>query len=130
MSTNNPLLGAVKADKSMNVGGVQVDIAKTGNVRVKRMIYPVGFNWDANLKSAVGTELCMHAHVGFMAQGQINVRFKDGCVKEYKAPQFVAVEPGHEGWVVGDQPAVLIEFDFEGDTVNRLGVPDNHHHER
>ena len=128
MSTNNPLLAAVKADKSMNVGGVQVDIAKTGNVRVKRMIYPVGFNWDSNLKSTVGTELCMHAHVGFMAQGQINVRFKDGCVVEYKTPQFVAVEPGHEGWVVGDEPAVLIEFDFEGDTVNRLGVPDNHHH--
>ena len=128
MSTNNPLLAAVKADKSMNVGGVQVDIAKTGNVRVKRMIYPVGFNWASNLKNTVGTELCMHAHVGFMAQGQINVRFKDGCVVEYKTPQFVAVEPGHEGWVVGDEPAVLIEFDFEGDTVNRLGVPDNHHH--
>ena len=55
----------------------------------------------------------MHAHVGFMAQGQINVRFADGCVVEYKAPQFVSVEPGHEGWVVGDTPAVLIEFDFE-----------------
>jgi hypothetical protein len=128
MNTTNPLLAPVKADKSMNVGGVQVDIAKTGNVRVKRMIYPVGFNWDENLKSTVGTEVCMHAHVRFMAHGQINVRFKDGCVKEYTAPQFVAVEPGHEGWVVGGEPAVLIEFDFEGDTLNRLGVPENHHH--
>ena len=70
----------------------------------------------------------MHAHVGFMAQGQINVRFADGCVVEYKAPQFVAVEPGHAGWVVGDEPAVLIEFDFESETVDKLGVPCVHQH--
>ena len=51
-----------------------------------------------------------------------------GSVAEYKAPQFVAVEPGHEGWVVGDEPAVLIEFDFAGETVEKLGVPQVHMH--
>jgi len=127
MNPTNPLLAPMKADERREVGGVQVDIAKTGNVRVKRMIYPPGFNFDTNLKKVVGTDLCMHAHVGFMAQGQINVRFADGCVVEYKAPQFVAVEPGHQGYVVGDEPAVLIEFDFEGDTVDRLGVPPHRH---
>jgi hypothetical protein len=127
MSVTDTLLVAMKADEHKEVGGVQIDIARTGKVRVKRMIYPVGFNWAAHLSNAVGTELCMHAHVGFMAKGQINVRFADGCVVEYKAPQFVAVEPGHEGWVVGDEPAVLIEFDFEGDTVERLGVKGHDH---
>jgi len=127
MSASDPLLAPVKADEHREVGGVQVDISKAGNVRVKRMIYPPGFNWDANLKAVVGTDLCMHAHVGFMAKGQINVQFSDGCVVEYKAPQFVAVEPGHHGYVVGDEPAVLIEFDFEGETVARLGVPSHQH---
>jgi hypothetical protein len=127
MSAADPLLAPLKADQHREVGGVLVDIANAGTVRVKRMIYPPGFNWDKDLKAVVGSDLCMHAHVGFMARGQINVRFADGCVVEYKAPQFVAVEPGHQGWVVGDEPAVLIEFDFEGDTVNRLGVPAHHH---
>jgi hypothetical protein len=127
MSASDPLLAPVNADEHRGVGGVQVDISKAGNVRVKRMIYPPGFNWDANLKALVGTDLCMHAHVGFMAKGQINVRFADGCVFEYRAPQFVAVEPGHHGWVVGDEPAVLIEFDFEGETVERLSVPPHRH---
>jgi len=125
---SDTLLAPVKADEHKNVGGVQIDVARTGNVRVKRMIYQPGFNWSANLRNVVGTELCMHAHVGFMAQGQINVRFADGCVVEYKAPQFVSVEPGHEGWVVGDEPAVLIEFDFEGETVEKLNVPCVHNH--
>ena len=127
MNASDPLLAPIKADEHRDVGGVQVDISRAGNVRVKRMIYPPGFNWDANLKAVVGTDLCMHAHVGFMAKGQINVQFSDGCVVEYKAPQFVAVEPGHHGYVVGDEPAVLIEFDFEGETVARLGVPSHQH---
>jgi hypothetical protein len=124
----DPLLAPMQAEQHRDVGGVQVDISRAGNVRVKRMIYPPGFNWASHLRTAVGTDLCMHSHVGFMAKGQINVRFADGCVVEYKAPQFVAVEPGHEGWVVGDEPAVLIEFDFESDTIERLGVPEGHHH--
>ena len=128
MSNTDPLLAPMKADEHRENGGVLVDIARIGNVRVKRMIYPPGFNFAAHLKSVVGTELCMHAHVGFMARGQINVRFADGCVVEYKAPEFVSVEPEHEGWVVGDEPAVLIEFDFEGDTVEKLGTLQTHRH--
>jgi hypothetical protein len=122
------LLAPMQADEHKNVGGVEVDVFTAGTARVKRMIYPPGFNWAANFSEQGGGKLCMHTHVGFMAKGQINVRFADGCVAEYKAPQFVAVEPGHEGWVVGDEPAVLIEFDFEGDTVSKFGLSDGHHH--
>ncbi|NTW00408.1 MAG: hypothetical protein HGA19_03770 [Oscillochloris sp.] len=43
---------------------------------------------------------------------------------DFVAPQVLVVEPGHEGWVVGDEPAVLIEFDFEKDTVQRFGAFD------
>src|SRR6266478_4590741 len=95
---SDALLATIEADEHREVGGVQIDIARTGNVRVKRMIYPPGFNWSTHLSNVVGTKLCMHAHVGFLALGQINVRFADGCIAEFNAPQFVAVEPGHEGW--------------------------------
>jgi hypothetical protein len=80
------------------------------------------------MKPIVGTDLCMHAHVGFLARGAIHVEYADGCSIEFAAPQVVAIEPGHDGWVVGREPAVLIEFDFESDTVNRLGMPEAHRH--
>jgi hypothetical protein len=128
MHLTDPLLAPVAADEHKEIGGVQVDVARAGNVRLKRMIYPPGFSWATHLSAVMGSKLCLHAHVGFMARGQINVRFADGCVVEYKAPQFVAVEPGHEGWVVGDEPAVLIEIDFGGDTVERVGLPQVHRH--
>ncbi len=130
MNAADPMLAPMRADEHHDVGGVLVDIAHTGAVRVKRMIYPPGFSWDTHLKPVLGRDLCPHAHVGIMVRGQINVRFQDGCIEEYKAPQFVAVEPGHAGWVVGDEPAVLIEFDFEGQTVERLGLAPTHRHQK
>ena len=80
------------------------------------MIYPRGFRWSVDMKPIVKTDLCMHAHVGFLVRGEIDMEYTDGCVVEFKAPQVVAIDPGHDGWVVGTI-AVLIEFDFEGNTI-------------
>jgi len=123
-----PLVAAVKGAERRDIGHVRLDVGRAGGARVKRMIYPVGFRWSVDMKPIVGTDLCMHAHVGFLAQGEIHIEYADGCVVEHRAPQVVAIEPGHDGWVVGREPVVLIEFDFEGDTVRRLGMPDAHRH--
>ena len=80
------------------------------------------------MKPVVGTDLCMHAHAGFLARGEIHIEYADGCVVEFKAPQIVAIDPGHDGWVVGREPVVLVEFDFESETVSKLGMPTEHRH--
>ena len=51
-------------------------------------------------------------------------QYARGCTLEFVAPQAVAIEPEHDGWVVGDEAGVLIEFDFEGDIGSRLGTPE------
>jgi hypothetical protein len=128
MPATDPLLAPIKGAERREVGGVQIDVAHAGDARVKRMIYRPGFRWSTDMKSTVGTDLCMHAHAGFLARGEIHIEYADGCVLELRAPSIVAIEPGHDGWVVGSEPVVLIEFDFEGDTVKRLGMPGSHSH--
>ena len=128
MSDTDILLAPIKGAEHREVGGVQLDVVAAGNSRVKRLVYPVGFRWSKDMKPLVGTERCMHAHVGFLARGQIHMEFADGCVLEFRAPQVIAIEPGHDGWVVGDEPAVVIEFDFGNDTVRSLGMPEQHSH--
>jgi len=128
MSDTDTLLAPIKGAEHREVGGVQLDVVAAGNSRVKRLVYPVGFRWSKDMKPLVGTERCMHAHVGFLARGQIHMEFADGCVLEFRAPQVIAIEPGHDGWVVGDEPAVVIEFDFGNDTVRSLGMPEQHSH--
>jgi len=120
-----PLRGATQ---SRELGGVRLEFGKAGSARVKRMIYPPGFRWSKHMKPVVGTDLCMHAHVGYLAQGEIHIEYWDGCVVEHKAPQIVAIDPGHDGWVVGKQPVIMIEFDFERDTLAKLGMPTGHNH--
>ncbi len=124
----DPLTAPMDGAEHREIAGVQLDVARAGDCRVKRVIYQPGFRWSSDMKTVVGTELCQHAHVGFLARGQIHIQYADGCVLEFAAPQAVAIEPGHDGWVVGDEPAVMIEFDFERDTVHRLGMPAEHSH--
>ena len=124
----DPLFATVKGATHRYLGHVRVDVGRAGAARVKRMIYPPGFRWSQDMKPVVGTDLCMHAHAGFLAHGEIHIEYADGCVVEHKAPQIVAIDPGHDGWVVGKEPVVIIEFDFEGDTVQRLGMPEAHQH--
>jgi hypothetical protein len=126
--TSDPLLADVTGAERREIGNVRLEVGRAGSARVKRMVYPPGFRWSVDMKPIVGTDLCMHAHVGFLARGEIHIEYADGCIVEHEAPQIVAIEPGHDGWVVGDEPVVLIEFDFEGDTVRRLGMPDVHRH--
>jgi hypothetical protein len=124
----SPLLAPVRNAERRQVGHVRLEVARAGGARVKRMIYPPGFHWAKDMKAVVGTELCMHAHVGFLVQGEIHIEYADGCVVEFKAPQVVAIDPGHDGWVVGKSPVVMIEFDFERETISRTGMPDAHRH--
>ena len=126
--TIDPLTAPMDGAEHREIGGVQLDVVRAGDCRVKRMIYPPGFRWSRDMKAVVGTELCQHAHVGFLARGQIHIQYADGCTLEFAAPQAVAIEPGHDGWVVGSEPAVMIEFDFERNTVLRLGMPAEHRH--
>ena len=123
MSSSDPLFADMKSCETRTVGGVQVDVFRAGAGRVKRMIYQPGFRWSTHLKPIIGSDLCQHAHVGFIAHGELHVKFADGHVEKFAAPQAFAVSPGHDGWVVGNEPAVLIEFDFEGQTAEKFGIP-------
>ncbi len=125
---SDTLLAPIKGAEHVEVAGVAIDQVEVGKCRVKRVVYPVGFRWSKNMKPKTGTDYCMHAHVGFLARGEIHMEFADGCVLEFRAPQVVSIEPGHDGWVVGKEPAVLVEFDFGPNTIQSLGMPEKHGH--
>jgi streptogramin lyase len=102
MTPVDPLTGPIEGADRREVGGATVDIVRAGTGRVKRAI----------------------------ARGRIQGEYADGCTFEYAAPQVVVVEPGHDAWVVGDEAAVLIQFDAEKGTARRFGLPAEHgrHH--
>ncbi|MCX6550836.1 MAG: hypothetical protein NTY02_07505 [Acidobacteria bacterium] len=129
MSGSDVLFAPVNGADHRNVNGVLLDVVRAGKGRIKRTIYPAGFRWVTGMKDVAHTDLCMHAHIGFIVCGHVQVRFPDGCTMDFTAPSAVVIEPGHVGWVVGDEAAVLIEVDFEGDTAQQFGLPETHRHD-
>ncbi len=124
----DPLIAPIKGADRRTVAGVNVDIVRAGNGRIKRVVYPPGFRWSTHMRPLVGTALCMHAHVGLLARGRVHGEYADGCTFEFVAPQVVVVEPGHDAWVVGAGAAVLIQFDAEEETARHFGLPVEHRH--
>ena len=122
------LLAAIPNADHQEVGGAQIDIVRAGNVRVGRVVYAPGFRWSSHMKTIAKTESCRHAHIGFLARGHVQGTYADGCSFDFVAPAVVVLEPGHDAWVVGGEPAVLIQFDAEADTARRFGLASEHRH--
>lgn len=120
---DQPLSGSTTRE----IGGVTVDEVPAGSGRVKRIIYPAGWRWSRDMQPVSGTAHCMHAHLGFLAQGKIGIQFADGCRVDFSAPAVVAIPPDHDGWVIGDEPAMLIQFDWGPDSAARLGLAEHRH---
>jgi hypothetical protein len=125
---SDPLTDPIEGADHRELGGVEVDVVPLANGRLKRAVYPPGHRWTTKLKDIIGTDLCEHAHVGFLARGHVKGEYEDGCTFEFVAPAAVVIEPGHDAWVEGGEPAVLIQFDYEGDTADRFGPPGRHAH--
>jgi hypothetical protein len=124
----NPLTDEIPGAEHQLVGGVRVDVVRAGSARVKRLIYPAGFRWSKDMQPVVKTESCLHAHVGFLAQGRIRGAYADGCAFDYTAPCVVAIEGGHDAWVDGEVAAVLVQFDAEQQTARLFGLSERHTH--
>jgi hypothetical protein len=105
----HPVLSPMAGADHHSVAGLEVDVAKVGGGRMKRLVYPVGYRWSTHMKPVEGV-------------------YEDGCSYELEAPAFAAIAAGHDAWVVGEEPAVFIQFDFEEGTARRFGLPERHEH--
>lgn len=109
------------------IGGLIIDELAAGRGRIKRVIYPPGWNWRDQMQPVTGTDWCEHVHVGFVAQGALEVVFEDGRTEELRAPAAVITAAGHAGRVLGDEAVVLIQVDCGSDTETVFGLADHRH---
>jgi hypothetical protein len=94
----------MKAERSVT------NIIKLGGRTVAMITFKPGWQWSKDVKPTVGTSLCMKHHFGYAMSGKMRIRMDNGTEAEYNAGDLVDIPPGHDGWVVGNQPAVLLDF--------------------
>lgn len=88
----------------------KVDIVTLGDVTFGRAIFQPGWRWSTCVKPAAGTESCQAAHLNLHISGQIAVRMDDGTERVFGPGEVSELPPGHDAWVVGNEPVVVIDI--------------------
>lgn len=88
----------------------KIDLVNVGGGVVGRYTLQPGWKWSQHVKPIAGTELCESAHFAYHVSGTLHVVMADGSEFDVKAGDVGVIPPGHDAWVVGDEPVVGIDW--------------------
>lgn len=86
------------------------ELVKLGGMTIGRATYEPGWKWSVHVGSATGAKSCKVEHIGMVLSGCATAAMDDGRVIEMKAGDVFYIAPGHDSWVVGDEPYVSLHF--------------------
>mgnify|MGYP001496360303 FL=1 len=102
--------GFGKPDEVREFPKGRLEIVKIGGATVGRATFQPGWKWSTSLQPLVKTKSCEAPHFQYHVAGVIKVVMDDGSEFECKPGDVSLLPSGHDAWVVGDQPAVVVDF--------------------
>jgi hypothetical protein len=91
-------------------GKGQAQVVELAGKTVIRGTFEPGWKWSVNLKPIAGTDTCQVKHFGYVESGQMKVVMDDGTEATAGPGELIAIEPGHDAEVVGDEACVFVDF--------------------
>ena len=86
------------------------ELVTLGGMTIGRATYQPGWRWSVDVGAEIGQTLCQVEHVGMVVSGCATAAMADGTIYEMRAGDLFYVPPGHDSWVVGDEPYVSLHF--------------------
>jgi hypothetical protein len=86
------------------------EIVSIGSMTIGRASYEPGWKWSEDVGAATAAALCEVEHVGMVVSGCAACRMKDGRYYELRAGDLFYIAPGHDSWVVGNEPYISLHF--------------------
>jgi class 3 adenylate cyclase len=99
-----------KPDEVRTFTNGRVEIFALDDVDVGLQYFAPGWRWSADVKPIAGTAFCQYHHVGYVLSGAAHVEMEDGVSLEIEANSIFEIPPGHDAWVIGDEPWVTVDF--------------------
>jgi hypothetical protein len=103
--------------KSMSKSGeikemkrAKLEAVSIGEAKVARFVLKKGWKWSTDIKPLVNTEWCEAPHFQYQISGRLHMKLRDGTEFEIGPGDVSSVPPGHDAWVIGDEPAIGIEW--------------------
>lgn len=87
-----------------------IEVVRLDGGEIGRYTFQPGWRWSEHIRPVVGGDSCQTEHLGFVVSGRMGVETTDGSTGEIGAGSVYHIPPGHDGWVVGDEPVVVVEF--------------------
>jgi class 3 adenylate cyclase len=100
-----------------------LDLAKVGTHLIGRGVLSPGWRWSTHMGPVMGTRSCPVHHVQMLLSGQFAVRMDDGEEVVLQAMDIADIAPGHDAWVVGDEPVVILDI---AGNIGSIAVPQAH----
>jgi Adenylate and Guanylate cyclase catalytic domain len=97
-------------EETIEFPGVVAHVVELGDLTVARLVNEPGWRWSTHMKPTVGGEWCQARHVGVIISGSLGVELSDGTKMEFGPNDVFDIPPGHDGFTVGDEPCVQIEW--------------------
>jgi quercetin dioxygenase-like cupin family protein len=97
-------------DETRPVDKGVVEVVEIGGTTMMRTTFQPGWRWSECVKPIVGGDSCQVNHVGYCVSGRLHVQMDDGDVLEIGAGDASHIPPGHDAWVVSDEPYIALDF--------------------
>ena len=99
-----------KPDETKTPPNVRIENITIGDMTVSKHTYQPGWQWSKHIKPTAGTNSCQVHHFGVLVSGKLGVRADDGQGIEFGSGDVVDIPPGHDGWTIGNEPAIFYWF--------------------
>jgi len=99
-----------KPDETRTFEKGKFETIKLGDMVIGRATYEPGWKWSEHVGKAAGQKSCPVEHVGMVVSGTAAVLMDEGTYYEMRAGDLFYVSPGHDSWVVGNEPYVSIHL--------------------
>ncbi len=96
------------------LGSGRIETVDLDETVVGRVTLPPGWRWATDVQPVVGTSSCEVRHVSFAISGRLHVLMDDGTEMDIDAGDVHEIPPGHDAWVVGDEPYLAVEWANSG----------------
>jgi hypothetical protein len=91
------------------VGHGHVDVVTLGDFTLGRGVFEPGWRWSSDVKPIAGTDSCQARHSGIVVSGSMTIASDDGSQTTIGPHDVFVIEPGHDAWVVGEEPCVMYD---------------------
>ena len=97
-------------DETRTPDKTKIELVGLAGGQIGRYTFQPGWRWSECIKPVAKTDSCQVEHIGYCVSGGLRIKHDDGTEQDITPGMVYRIAPGHDGWNLGQEPAVMVEF--------------------